>query len=215
MYIHEIVKQVRDLHAPVIHHLDQFSSMSDRLTAFAHCLEHGYQQLLPAAASEISNYHPDYLGKSPEEIFAAKLPKAELFRCISCEYGFSQSIPDISFKEEDFAFERALDFLLEGKLAELEMMLATYPFLTSQSSLYGHQAKLLHYCGSNGVEIWRQVVPSNLMEGIKTLLKYGADPQAKMEVYGGEFDMLALYQTSAHPYEAGLKIDEELQQLLI
>ena len=78
------------------------------------------------------------------------------------------------------------------------------PDLIFQKSKFGHQATLLHYVASNGVEFWRQIVPHNLPEMISYLIEKGADKNAKMKVYGGEFSVLPLLESSAHPYAAGI-----------
>ena len=68
------------------------------------------------------------------------------------------------------------------------------------------------YCGNNGVEFWRQQVPLNLKTIILFLLENGANKNATMSVYGGEFDTLSLLTTSAHPINAGI-LDELVEAL--
>jgi hypothetical protein len=62
------------------------------------------------------------------------------------------------------------------------------------------------------VEIWRQQVPLNLPETVSYLLEEGANPGAKMKVYGGEYTAAELLLSSLHPRNAG--IFEELRMLL-
>ncbi len=76
-------------------------------------------------------------------------------------------------------------------------------------SAYGHRATLLHYTAANGIEIRRQVVPTNAAEVIAALLDAGADRSAKLHAYGGEFDVLAMFKTSAHPHDAGVAPEVE------
>jgi hypothetical protein len=71
---------------------------------------------------------------------------------------------------------------------------------------------LLHYVAANGVEIRRQVVPSNAAEIARILLDHGAELRATMPVYGGQYDPLALMRTSAHPHDAG--VARELEAVL-
>ena len=76
--------------------------------------------------------------------------------------------------------------------------------LSVRRSAYGHRATLLHYTAANGVEIRRQVVPANAAEVVATLLDAGADQSARLRAYGGDFDVLEMFKTSAHPHDAGV-----------
>jgi hypothetical protein len=112
----------------------------------------------------------------------------------------------------DVDFESAVDALTEGDMGALTRMLDRSPNLTAARSAYGHRATLLHYVAANGVEIRRQVVPSNASDIAGILLDHGADLRATMPVYGGHYDPLALMRTSAHPYDAG--VARELEAVL-
>jgi hypothetical protein len=68
---------------------------------------------------------------------------------------------------------------------------------------------LLHYTATNGVEIRRQVVPANAAEVVAVLLDAGADRSAKLHACGGDFDVRAMFKTSAHPHEAGVAAEVE------
>lgn len=188
---------------PLRHHL---GLLAERL------LE-GYQDRNYALIREINNYHPDWLGKGADEIFEAKLQLSDLQLCIAREYGFKtwEAVMEVE-QPYDENFESALTALLDGELQTLKEIINANPNLTKLKSSYGHQATLLHYVGSNGVELWRQQVPLNLAEATKILLDAGADKSATMRVYGGEFTTLQLLTTSVHPYEAG--VAEEVVALL-
>ena len=168
-------------------------------------LWNGIQANDPIVGIEISNYHPDYLGRKMAEIPIGNWKKTDAFQTIASEYGFTdwQEMEEQETEPLDIVFENAVNLLLAGKIEELKGQVATYPNLLKQTSQFGHRATLLHYTGSNGVEAWRQVVPLNLPQVTKFLLEKGVDKHAKMKVYGGEFDTLALLASSGHPYEAG------------
>ena len=188
-------------------------SIRDHLSLLAERLFEGYINKDLAVIPEINNYHPDWLGKGADEIFAAQLQLSDLQFCIASEYGFRTwaAVMEIG-QSYDEHFEKALKSLLDGELQSLKALLNAYPNLSKQKSPYGHQAHLIHYVGSNGVEIWRQQVPLNLAEITKALLDAGADKSATMEVYGGSFTTHQLFTTSVHPYEAG--IAEEVVALI-
>jgi len=97
-----------------------------------------------------------------------------------------------------------VEAVIFGRVDILQEYLQTKPELASQKSQFGHKASLLHYCGSNGVELIRQVVPLNLPFIIRVLLDFGADAKAQMNIYGGKFTPLQLLTTSLHPYNAGV-----------
>jgi hypothetical protein len=109
--------------------------------------------------------------------------------------------------ECDPTFELAVDAVVEGRINDLGALLADHPDLPVRRSAYGHRATLLHYTAANGVEIRRQLVPANAVEMVATLLDAGADRFAKLHAYGGEFDVSAMFKTSAHPRDAGVAAD--------
>jgi hypothetical protein len=106
--------------------------------------------------------------------------------------------------ECDPTFELAVDAVVHGRIHDLSALLADHPDLTVRRSAYGHRAALLHYTAANGVEIRHQVVPANAAQVVAALLDAGADPSAKLHAYGGDFDVLAMFKTSAHPNDAGV-----------
>lgn len=187
--------------------------VKEHLTLLSDKLFEGYQNANTAIISEINNHHPDWLGKDTEEIFAAGLGRSDMELSIAVEYGFKTwdavKRIDLSY---DKNFEQALTSLLEGEVLALQEILTSNPHLVTQKSSYRHGATLLHYAGNNGVEMWRQQVPLNLAEVVQVLLDAGADKSATMPVYGGQFTALELFESSAHPYDAGNR--EEVMRLL-
>ncbi len=111
--------------------------------------------------------------------------------------------------ECDPTFELAVDAVVHGRINDLSSLLADHPDLHVRRSAYGHRATLLHYTAANGVEIRRQVVPTNAAQVVAALLDAGADRSAKLHAYGGDFDVLAMVKTSAHPRAAGVARDIE------
>lgn len=101
-------------------------------------------------------------------------------------------------------FEDAVDALLDGELDRLRAALAADPLLARRASTLGHKATLLHYAAANGVALWRQQVPGNLLDGVRLLLAAGTDRHAEMQVYGGGHTAHALAASSAHPKAAGV-----------
>jgi hypothetical protein len=106
--------------------------------------------------------------------------------------------------ECDPTFELAVDAVVHGRLSELTTLMAAHPDLPVRRSGYGHRATLLHYTAANGVEIRRQIVPANAADIVAALLDGGADRSATFHAYGGEFDVLVMPRTSAHPRDAGV-----------
>jgi hypothetical protein len=106
--------------------------------------------------------------------------------------------------ECDPTFELAVEAVVHGRINDLRALLAEHPDLSVRRSAYGHRATLLHYTAANGVEIRRQVVPANAAEVVAALLDAGADRSATLHAYGGDFDVLEMLKTSAHPHDAGV-----------
>ena len=184
------------------------------LAEIAKKLHSGLQNHQYFLLSEINNYHPDYLGQPIEKLKKLKFSLEDCKTTIACEYGFSswQQVEELGNEKYNMPFEKAVNCIIDGDTADLEYWLSAQPQLLHQTSQYGHQATLLHYTASNGVEIWRQSSPPNLGEITTILLKNGAKKDATMKIYGGRFTALELFTTSAHPYEAGVgKVAELLQ----
>jgi len=205
IYIPSIVKELQDFYGELLYSIDSFPNIPTHLTALAQRLSEGVQQSHPAIFSEISNYHKDYLGKK-ERINPNSFSLADCQQTIANEYGFSnwKAVQQLGNLQYDFKFEQAVNLLLSGKITTLKELITAHPYLLSTTSPYGHQATLLHYVASNGVEFWRQQVPLNLPEITSYLLLAGADKETTMKVYGGDFDTYALLVTSAHPHGAGI-----------
>jgi len=206
VYEASIVKELKAHYGYLLVAYDDFPIVIDHLAAIAERMWEGLQEAVPPIFNQINNYYKPYLGKSRDEILRGNLTKKDCYEAIA--HGCCFSSWDGVKKEDaltyDLLFEEAVDTFLKGDLVRLQAIVEERPDLFKQRSVYGHRATLLHYAGSNGVEMWRQVVPDNLPQMTRFLLENGADLHAKMEVYGGNFDTLALLETSAHPYAAGL-----------
>ena len=214
IYKHIHVKQVQDFYGDLLRDFSSSFTVKEHLLYLAERLWEGIENQNKVAGIELSNYHPQYLGKKWEEISQDGLNKADAFQCIAAEYGFGrwedvEELDDTNYHQE---FELLVDLVLNGNIREVESLISKRPDLLQLKSSYGHQASILHYCASNGLELWRQQVPENLAAISKLLIEKGADKQAKMKVYGGEFTALPLLESSAHPREAGIL--EEMQAIL-
>lgn len=206
VYISSHVQQVIDLHRPILERRIPYDTVLEQLTLFA---ENLYQQFLvqnPAVIIELSNWHPTVIGKKPDEIGKMKLDLPDFQLAIARSYGFKnwegvQANGKLEFNE---SFEEAVQALIYGDKNMLTSLLQANPNLINQRSSYQHNASLIHYLGSNGIETWRQVVPENLVEMAQLLLDYGADPLMESNIYGGTKGVLPLIETSDHPYKAGI-----------
>ena len=212
LYKDEGVARLQAFYGDLLHGYWKWS-VEEHLSMLAQRLFQGYQNQEPVVAQEINNYHPDWLGKSPALIFDATLQLTDMQQTIASEYGF-RSWDAVTAQDQsyDADFECALDAILSGNVAGLQSLLRSNSALVNQTSTYGHRATLLHYTGSNGVELWRQQVPMNLAEIVAVLLEEGSDKAATMAVYGGAFTALQLLETSAHPEQAG--VVPEVKKLL-
>lgn len=192
----------------------QRPSIFTHLSQIAEQLWAGLKAKKTALHHQINNYHPDYLGQSLSTLSSIHFSLEAAQKCIAAEYGFEtwKEIEALEHSQYDLLFEQALDAVLNGKTKQLKQLLDSDPYLAKATSPYGHQATLLHYTASNGVEMWRQQVPANLPEITKILLENEADKKAKMKVYGDNFSPFQLLENSAHPKEAG--VYKEMSYLL-
>ena len=213
VFVSPVVSAQRDLLAPLIASPLRGSVISF-LKEVGELLYQAFKNHDARVVTNISNWHPDYLGGSTEKLMGAPLTRDDFRLIVAREYGWGQWT-DISESSTFFdAFEDALELFLAGELELLHKQLRKNPGLTRMGSSFGHQAGLLHYAGSNGIETWRQVVPLNLPSLVHLLRsEFGADTQVTLSVYGGQFTPLQLAETSAHPHEAGImpSLRESLQ----
>lgn len=215
IYIHKNTQQVYDLHKTTIEQTNENTTILAQLTDFADNLFAAWKARTPVCKGQINNWHPDFIGKDIDVIFKANFTLADARLSIAKDCGFTdwEAVEKLGETRFNMAFEKAVDTLLAGDLADLESQIEQQPELINLRSLYGHQATLLHYAGSNGVEMWRQQTPYNLPEIVQFLLATGADRNATMSVYGGAFTTWEMVATSTHPQAAGVM--EALREVLI
>lgn len=214
IYIHEQVKKVYQLHQQAIESSSEDVTILDQILSFGDNLYHAWLDKNPVCIPQINNWHPKYVGKDADYIFNADFDLSDARLSIAKDCGF-QSMEEVDKLFDttfNLVFENAVDSLLNGDLATLKEQIAAQPSLLKERSQYGHQATLLHYAGSNGVEMWRQKTPYNLPEIVQFLLDAGADKNATMAVYGGHFTTWEMVATSAHPHAAG--VVDDLKKLL-
>lgn len=150
--------------------------------------------------------------KSLSDIFSSEFTLADARNCVAKDFSYENwaAIENLGALKPDAAFESLIDSLLVGDLKSIKNAIAVKPELVHQRSSFPHKSTLLHYTGSNGVEGYRQVVPSNLAQIVETLLLSGADASLEAKVYGG-CTAENLMKTSKHSHDAGLY--EELQNV--
>ena len=209
IYRAPVVASLKAFFSPLLELPAQGAIISDYLGQLAAKIYRGLQtegEHQRALYALFSNYHPAYLGWSTSDLAKASFDLDDCRNLVAKERGFDDwtAVEGLGDQRFDPDFEQALQWLLAGELGALKSHLRESPALVHQRSPYPHEATLLHYLGSNGLELWRQQVPFNLVELIRLLLDAGADPAAKMRVYGGAFNTAELLGTSAHPAEAGV-----------
>lgn len=206
VYIHENTQNVYNLHQHVIEGITENTTVKQQVAAFADTLFAAWKARNPVCKAQINNWHPDYIGQSLEVIFQAPLTITDARLSMAKDCGFLnwEEVEKIGNVRFNLSFEKAVDTLLAGDLMGLKKQIEQQPTLLHARSNYGHRATLLHYAGSNGVEMWRQKAPYNLPAIVQFLIEAGADKNATMRVYGGEHTTLEMVVSSAHPHAAGI-----------
>jgi len=215
IYKPEIPRLLEEFYRDILYKYNDGISVKEHLSLISEKLWIGIQDKYDPVYAELNNYNKKFIGQTREQLKRVEITKGDCYETIANEYGFTSwrdldKGADLIYNQN---FERAIEFILAGNLASLKESVRALPDIVKERSPYGHKATLLHYCASNGIEFWRQVVPSNLAEITQFLINSGADVESKMFVYGGEFDTLSLLNTSAHPYKAGV-IDQMRAVLL-
>ena len=215
MYISTDVALVQAIHYPIYSDRSAYHTVKAQLVLFADALHQAYEAGNEAACIEIKNHHPDFLGKSNDLIMNTGLSLEDFQLIIAKEYGFVDWNDVVNSANTSFyePFEIAVDHLLSGELEPLDALLNEIPNLINRSSVYAHRAGLIHYVAANGIELWRQQIPHNLVEVTALLLQKGVNPNQVHNIYNGQGNTLGLIQSSAHPYDAG--IGDKLEKLFV
>lgn len=205
IYIGEPIAKVIQLHQSIIEDRFEFSSIYEELEAYADNLYNEFRLGNRNVSFEVSNYHPDFIGAKAIRVMNAEIEREDFQLVIAREYGFKNwaEVQNHKTVQLDKTFEKCVDDLLSGDLVLVKATLVQHPELINMRSKYGHQAALIHYLGSNGLEIWRQVVPQNLVDLLKLLIDFEVDLKLQAKIYGSS-DLLALLTSSAHPWKAGV-----------
>ncbi|MFK7848302.1 MAG: hypothetical protein AB8G77_23645 [Rhodothermales bacterium] len=212
VYCHPSVKKVVALHAELLSIYPGNLRVIGVLEHQSRVLLKGFTEGDVAVCIQLSNWLPECAGMSSDQLLKQDLTIHHMRLAVSREHGYeswSQVLAD-GVHKLDAHFEAAVDAVLSGNLKKLNVLLATHPGLINQTSQYGHRATLLIYLAANGVETWRQVVPTNAAQVLTFLIEAGADMKKCINVYGGQHNALELLLSSAHPRAAGV-LDEMIQ----
>jgi hypothetical protein len=211
IYKPKIVQDLEAFYGDLLFKVADYKSIGEHLGRLSARMWEGVRDKNESVLVEISNYHWKHLGKPVSILLAANLTEEDCRQSIANEYGFRRwtEVAHISSPYRG-DFEAAVNGMLAGDLDTLKRLISKERALVNYKSPYGHKATLLHYAASNGVELWRQKVPLNLPEIVACLLESGANRDAKMKVYGGEYTAAELLLSSAHPADAG--ISKELRK---
>ena len=110
IHICDMVAQVQKAYQDVP--ISSFKTTAELIEAHSKVLYAEYEAKSPVAKCQVSNWHPDLVGKSAEEIFAAPFSIDEARRTLSREFGFTDwadaQARSAAFDQE---FERCIDLV--------------------------------------------------------------------------------------------------------
>lgn len=213
LYQHPNVSAIANWYAPIRKDLAPDALVREQLATFSERLLQAHQAQNPVCVTEINNWHLGLVGKSAEEVLVYDFQLSDAQETQARQYGFANWAAVETYEERlNPLFEETVDALMRGDEKYVRRQLDTHPDLIETQSSYGHKATLLLYLGTNGVETWRQQVPHNMIDLLQLLLERGADPLARMAVYGGHFSTKELAGTSGHTQQAGIM--EEMLEIL-
>ena len=208
VYVDPRVQKVIDLYADIL--AGDFYSLPVRrqLDVQAARLTEAHHNRDDSVCFQIGSWHPGLTGMHDDAILDHPFDINDGRTTIAREYGFRdwKEVDALADRRSDVKFEGAVNTMLSGDLSGLEGLIGGAPGLIGARSEYGHRANLLHYAGTNGVESYRQVVPSNLAEILDFLIAAGADMKSKAAIYGGSTPR-ELFKTSKHSYESNVYPD--------
>jgi hypothetical protein len=165
-----------------------------------------------AAAGRFALYHPRYQGLPRAAALERETKLADAQLVIAREARFEswprlkRCMESLELRPADARFESAVDAVVSGDTGRLRQILDESPGIANSISPRDHGARLLHYCGANGVEDHRQRVPANAPEIAAMLVAAGAEINAPAgsDDGGPASTPLVGLVTSGHPAEAGL-----------
>lgn len=202
----DVVEELIGFYGKILTDRSIYPTIYDHILSLSAKMWEGVQSQIPCVKVEINNYHPDYLGEPLDSSRWQEFTQEECRIAIAHQYGYDgwEEVETQSKIPYDHMFQDAVDLLLAGDLENLTEMVTNNPRVLDEKSQYGHHASLIHYCGSNGVEMWRQQVPLNLIKIVEFLISNGIDVNAQMSIYGRWHTTVQLAATSIHPQEAGI-----------
>jgi hypothetical protein len=208
VYVDQRVRKVLNLYADVL--AGDFYSLpvSRQLELQAVRLTEAHHNRDDSVCFQIGSWHPELAGKDDDSIMNRMFSLDDGRATVAREYGFKDwnEVESGAARRSNVPFENAVNTMLSGDLPRLKRLIGQSPDLTSAKSQYGHNATLLHYAGTNGVESYRQVVPLNLAAIVDFLIGSGADLTSRAGIYGGSTPR-ELFKTSKHSHESNVYRD--------
>lgn len=205
-YLDKHVSAVYRCYEDVINNRLDYQDIYEYLEELSALLSEAYLQEELAAYAEITNWLPGFSGKSRTDVFDQNFIRDDMRLTIARSHGFVDwddvdAQGDLEFEEH---FENAVDCIQSGDIDSLKKTLEKRPSIIEEMSPFGHEATLLHYCATNGVETYHQKLPLNMPDMAAVLIEHGASKTAVAKCYGGEFNPFQLASTSGHPVAAGI-----------
>ena len=206
VYVAPEVADIEALHPYIRETSFRTKPICDQIDTQAHTVHNAHIDGDKRVRMQLGSWWPQARGLSLTELMSVKFSIADARLTLAREYGFRdwRDVESLGQETLSHEFEHALDELLEGQLGALRHRLVRQPGLTTERSVYGHRATLLHYLGANGVESHRQRTPLNAPQLATLLIEHGARIDATANMYGGEQTAYMLASTSAHPHNAGI-----------
>jgi hypothetical protein len=208
VHVHPDVEAVIELYGDLVGSGAVEQTRFTEVHLLAARLAEGHRARHPGAFVELANWHPALVGLSQDDVWAVALEASDCSLAVARQRGYDrveEVVPDSS--RPSAPFEAAVDAMLAGDIDATGRLLERHPDLGRRTSHWPHHATLLHYATANGVETYRQVVPSNLPEMVSMLVDHGADVNATAHAYGADLKPLGLLLSSVHPRHAGV-VDE-------
>lgn len=207
IYIDHKVQALRELHHETLNLDRGLYSISELLSLQAQTILSGHKSGNSAVTFHLGSWCPSLIGQPADKIMSTPLSLDLARLTIAREYGYSDwnAVKTDGNIKLDTEFEQAVDWVITGEVAQLSGMFVEKPELATQVSQYPHSSTLFHYLAANGVESHRQIVPLNAIEVARALLEAGADVNAHANMYGGGSTTLGLWESSAHPANAGIQ----------
>lgn len=204
IYIPDDVSSLKKLLAEELPLLHSLILIQDYIIRVADRLQSAIDNRNPILSVLLRNHYTRFSFESLEDIWNQS-HQIDLQELSARMHGFNEFSDIDSVSYIDPELQMGIDHFLNSPIEIFQDYIINHQSILDKQTAFGHQASLIHYIGSNGVEIYRQQVPLDIVIRVSILKDLNASFDISHKIYGGHCSLIDLIETSAHPKDAGVR----------